>query len=337
MIATKKSVTMKDVAKLAGVSVGTVSRVINGESGIKELTLSKVNAAIQELNYIPDAYARGMKKNRTETVALIIPTIWHPFFGELAFHVEKFLSEKNYKMFLCNTDGTKKDIEYITMLKQNRVDGIIAITYNPIDDYLASNIPFVSIDRSYSDKNIICITSDNKKGGRLAAEKLLEKGCQHLAFIGSHNETINETKNRRRFFEKAVRESGRPCYILDLEEPFDHFEEQLDDFLDSYPEIDGIFTVNDFTAMDTMTVLQRRGKRIPEDIQIIGYDGIRYASNKPYPLSTIKQPLPEMAQVAVDILLAIIEKQPHDQETILPISYIEGATTKKFKKKNNNA
>lgn len=81
MIATKKSVTMKDVAKLAGVSVGTVSRVINGESGIKELTLSKVNAAIQELNYIPDAYARGMKKNRTETVALIIPTIWHPFFG----------------------------------------------------------------------------------------------------------------------------------------------------------------------------------------------------------------------------------------------------------------
>ncbi|HEM3459951.1 TPA: LacI family DNA-binding transcriptional regulator [Streptococcus suis] len=324
----QKSITMKDVARVAGVSVGTVSRVINNEPGIKESTLEKVNAAIQELNYIPDVYARGMKKNKTETIALIIPTVWHPFFGEFAFYVETALSEINYKLLLCNTNGAKKDLEYITMLQQNKVDGIIAITYNPIEDYLASSIPFVSIDRSYSEKDIAWISSDNKRGGQLAAEKLLEKGCQVFAFVGSHNTTSNETKNRRRYFEKTVREAGKVCRIFDLEEPYEHFQEQLEQFLLRYPDIDGIFTVNDYKALDTIAVLERIGKQVPEDIQIIGYDGIRYGEEREYPLSTIKQPLEDMARKAVEVLLSIIEGQPHASQIVLPISYIEGKTTK---------
>ena len=323
-----KSITMKDVAKLAGVSVGTVSRVINGKSGLKPVTLTKVNAAISELNSVPDAYARGMKTSKTDTIALIIPTIWHPFFSEFAFYVETALSEKNYKLLLCNTNGAKKDLEYITMLQQNKVDGIIAITYNPIEDYLASSIPFVSIDRSYSEKDIVWISSDNKRGGKLAAEKLLEKGCQNFAFVGSHNTTSNETKNRRRYFEKTVREAGKVCHIFDLEEPYEHFQEQLELFLLRHPDLDGIFTVNDYKALDTIAILEKMGKGIPEDIQIIGYDGIRYGEEREYPLSTIKQPLEDMAKKSVEVLVSIIEGQPHASQIVLPISYIEGKTTK---------
>ncbi|HHK7346236.1 LacI family transcriptional regulator, partial [Streptococcus pneumoniae] len=95
MVEQRKSITMKDVALEAGVSVGTVSRVINKEKGIKEVTLRKVQRAIKTLDYIPDNYARGMKKNRTETIALIIPSIWHPFFSEFAYHVEKELLKYN--------------------------------------------------------------------------------------------------------------------------------------------------------------------------------------------------------------------------------------------------
>lgn len=325
----KKSITMKDVAQLAGVSVGTVSRVINQEKGLKATTLVKVEAAIEELHYVPNVYARGMKTSRTDTIALIIPTIWHPFFGEFAFHVETILSQKNYKLLLCNTDGAKKDLEYLTMLQQNKVDGIIAVTYNPIDDYLASNIPFVSIDRTYSGKDIVCVSSDNKKGGQLAAEKLLEKGCQTLAFVGSHNATVNETKNRRRYFEKTIRATGKVCHIFDLEEPFNNFLEQLEVFFVSHPEIDGVFAVNDFTAMDTIALLEKLGKKVPEDVQVIGYDGIRYAQEKGYLVSTIKQPLEEMATAAVDALLDLIEGRSHQRQTILPISYVEGSTTKK--------
>lgn len=325
----KKSVTMKDVAQMAGVSVGTVSRVINQEPGIKKGTLEKVHQAISELDYIPDAYARGMKTNKTETVALIVPTIWHPFFAEFAFHVEKELSCQNYKMLLCNTDGAKKEIEYISMLKQNKVDGIIAITYSPIEDYLASNIPFVSIDRSYGDKDIPWITSDNLAGGRLAAEKLLEKGCQNLAFIGSHNDTLNETKNRRNGFEAYLKEVGETSLAFDMAEPFDDFLTPLEEFLNKHRNIDGIFAINDFTALDVMRILERQGRRVPEDVQIIGYDGIRLACERNNPVTTIKQPLAEMAQEAVNMLVSVIEKREHQLQIIVPVSFIEGPTTKK--------
>ncbi|MGT2715198.1 LacI family DNA-binding transcriptional regulator [Streptococcus respiraculi] len=328
----KKSVTMKDVAQRAGVSVGTVSRVINQEQGIKKTTLEKVQQAIAELDYIPDVYARGMKTNRTETVALILPTIWHPFFSEFAFFVEEALSKKNYKLLLCNTGGAKKEIEYLMMLRQNKVDGIIAITYSPIEDYLASNIPFVSIDRSYKDKEIACVTSDNQKGGELAAQMLLGKGCQHLAFVGSHNDTINETKKRRQFFEKTVRQTDQECLIFDIAEPVGDFLKELEKFLVEHPQIDGVFAINDFVALETIAILEKQGKRIPEDVQVIGYDGIRFAREHEYPVSTIKQPLEQMAEEAVNILLSIISQQSYPRQSVLPISYIEGKTTKKFQK-----
>ncbi|MFZ1759396.1 MAG: LacI family DNA-binding transcriptional regulator [Streptococcus suis] len=323
-----KSITMKDVAKLAGVSVGTVSRVINQEQGIKEITLKKVQQAIDELGYIPDVYARGMKKNKTETIALIVPSVWHPFFGEFAFHVEVELSKKGYKLLLCNISGPKRELDYITMLQQNKVDGIIAITYSPIEDYLSSNIPFVSIDRTYEDKAIACVSSDNQKGAELAAQVLISKGGTHFGFIGGHNKTINETKKRRLFFEKTILEAGFPCEVLDLEEPYDNFLEEVEVFLRQHPEIDALFTINDFTAIDAISILEKLGKKVPEDVQVVGYDGIRQAEERTHYLSTIRQPIEEMATEAVQCLLDILDKKDRPLQITLPISYLEGKTTK---------
>ena len=323
-----KSITMKDVAKLAGVSVGTVSRVINQEQGIKEITSKKVQQAIDELGYIPDVYARGMKKNKTETIALIVPSVWHPFFGEFAFHVEVELSKKGYKLLLCNISGPKRELDYITMLQQNKVDGIIAITYSPIEDYLSSNIPFVSIDRTYEDKAIACVSSDNQKGAELAAQVLISKGGTHFGFIGGHNKTINETKKRRLFFEKTILEAGFPCEVLDLEEPYDNFLEEVEVFLRQHPEIDALFTINDFTAIDAISILEKLGKKVPEDVQVVGYDGIRQAEERTQYLSTIRQPIEEMATEAVQCLLDILDKKDRPLQITLPISYLEGKTTK---------
>ena len=326
-----KSITMKDVAKLAGVSVGTVSRVINQEQGIKEITLKKVQQAIDELGYIPDVYARGMKKNKTETIALIVPSVWHPFFGEFAFHVEVELSKKGYKLLLCNISGPKRELDYITMLQQNKVDGIIAITYSPIEDYLSSNIPFVSIDRTYEDKAIACVSSDNQKGAELAAQVLISKGGTHFGFIGGHNKTINETKKRRLFFERTILEAGFPCEVLDLEEPYDNFLEEVEVFLRQHPEIDALFTINDFTAIDAISILEKLGKKVPEDVQVVGYDGIRQAEERTQYLSTIRQPIEEMATEAVQCLLDILDKKDRPLQITLPISYLEGKTTKNLK------
>ncbi|MDT2769028.1 LacI family DNA-binding transcriptional regulator [Globicatella sulfidifaciens] len=321
--------TMKDVAELAGVSLGTVSRVINKAQGIKPQTLEKVNAAIEKLNYIPDQYARGMKLNRTNTVALIVPTIWHPFYSEYAYYVEQELTRLDYKMLLCNSAGPEKEAEYIKMLQQNKVDGIIAITYSSIEEFLSSGIPFVSFDRIYPGMDIASVASDNERGGIIAATKLIEKGCTHFGFVGSHNETENETKKRRQFFEKTVLEAGYQISVLDLIEPFNDLKGSIKEFLLENPTIDGIFAINDFTALDVMSVANELGISIPEDLQIIGYDGIKFAQDREYVVSTITQPLEEMAKKGVELVLDIINKREHKRQIIIPGNYVEGKTTKK--------
>ncbi|HEL1799840.1 TPA: substrate-binding domain-containing protein, partial [Streptococcus suis] len=238
----------------------------------------------------------------------------------------------NYKLLLCNISGPKRELDYLTMLQQNKVDGIIAITYSPIDDYLSSNIPFVSIDRTYENKAIACVSSDNQAGAELAANTLIEKGGSQFAFIGGHNKTINETKKRRLYFEKRILEAGFPCHVLDLEEPYDDFVGQVEEFLINNPQVDAIFTINDFTALDTLAVLEKLGRRVPEDVQVIGYDGIQLASERSLELSTIRQPLERMAQEAVACLIDIIDRKGQPQQITLPISYHEGKTTKNFLK-----
>ena len=237
--------TMKDVAKLAGVGVGTVSRVINGVR-VKDSTLKKVNQSIQELVYEPDIYARGMKTNRSNTIALIVPTIWHPFFSEFGFHVEKELKALGYKIFLCNSTGDPAvEDEYIQMIKQNKVDGIIGITYTDIDKSVSSDIPFVSIDRHFTSK-VTIVAADSKQGGEIAFNELNKRGCQHFAFVGTHQDKESETKNRRIYFEKSARRAGKKISILDFEEPIIDFENQVQKFFIDNPTIDGLFGINDF-------------------------------------------------------------------------------------------
>lgn len=324
----KKSITMKDVAAEAGVSVGTVSRVINKEKGIKDVTLRKVRQAIETLHYIPDNYARGMKTNRTETIALIVPTVWHPFFSEFAMYIEREVSKRGNKLLLCSIDGSQKELDYIRMMQQNKVDGIVAITYSPIEHYLASGIPFVSVDRSYSNTDIACVSSDNEAGAIEAAKRLIEKGCKKLAFVGNHNDTSNETKKRHYAFENYVKIEGHSCVVFDLHEQTDAFKEKMQSFLVDNEDIDGIFAINDFMALDVIRLLEKNGKRVPEDVQVIGYDGIRMAKDREVLVSTIQQPVEQMAVEAISILFDIIEGAQYRLQTILPIKYIEGKSTK---------
>ena len=216
--------TMKDVAALANVGVGTVSRVLNSSGSVKESTRRKVEAAMKELNYIPNAYARGLKMNKTNTVALIIPTIWHPFFSEFAYYVESNLAEHKYKMLLCNSDvSSDKELEYIQMVQENKVDGIIGITYSDLDNFVSSHLPFVTIDRHFKEETV-CVTSDNFHAGQLAVEKLVEKGCHKLGYIGTHSRFPTETTKRRDGFKAKAEQMGMPYAIYDGEDPVIEFK-----------------------------------------------------------------------------------------------------------------
>ena len=323
--------TIKDVAKEAGVAVGTVSKVINNIA-VKPETKILVENAIKKLNYEPNIYARGFKTNRTNTIAVILPTIWNPFFSELAYNIEKSLRKVGMKMILCNSEKNKEsEIEYISMAKQNKMDGIIAITYSNIDEYVSDNIAFVSIDRYFSN-NITYVSSDNFEGGKLAAEKLIESGCKNLAYIGRGSKIDNATRKRKEGFISYCEEKNISYDICELFGSTEEFEILLDKFIEekfkNNIKIDGIFAVTDNYALDLIKRLEKLNINIPEDVQIIGYDGMKSCVQDEFKISTIRQPIELIAQESVSALINIIEKKSEKKEIILPISFIKGYTTK---------
>ena len=320
---------MKDVAQRAGVGVGTVSRVINHVPGVKESTLIKVNQAIKELNYIPDEYARGLKTKSSRTIALILPSVWYPFFSEFAYYVEKRLGKENYKLLLCNSnDNPTEEAKYIKMLKQNKIDAIIAITYSDIEQYIYSNIPFVSLDR-YFDKKVSYVTSDNYEGGKLAARKLLEHGARSLAYVGSHSKYPNGTMLRRDGFRDYLENIGIDYKEIFLQEPVNDFTPYILEMLKVHPKIDGIFCHTDSLLLKLRKILNQYGYRVPEDIQLIGFDGMNLSSDLPLGISTIAQPVEQLANGAVDLVLRkIADPSLKNEAKMYPVKYVDGNTTK---------
>ena len=320
--------TMKDVAALAKVGVGTVSRVLNNSGAVKESTRRKVEAAMKELNYIPNAYARGLKMNKTNTVALIIPTIWHPFFSEFAYYVERNLSEHKYKMLLCNSDvNNDKELEYIQMVQENKVDGIIGITYSDLDNFVSSHLPFVTIDRHFKEETV-CVSSDNFHAGQLAVEKLVEKGCQKLGYIGTHSRFPTETTKRRSGFVEQAELMEIPYAIYDGEDPVVEFKQEIRTFLEENPDVDGVFAHTDFIALDILEVLDEMKRKVPEEVQIIGCDGIKMEAGRKQIVSTIRQPVDLMAKAAVEKIIQVIDGEPVKTKITLSVHYVEGPTTK---------
>lgn len=323
--------TIKDVAREAGVAVGSVSKVINNIP-VKDKTKKAVQDAIKKLNYEPDIYARGLKINKTNTVAVIVPTIWNPFFSELVYNIEKCLRKYDMKMILCNSEKNQEnEIQYISMAKQNKMDGIIAVTYNDIDKYVTDKIPFVSIDRYFSD-DVVYVSSDNYNGGRMAAERLKELGCKNIAYIGRGSKIDNATRKRKEGFVSFCIENNMNYYLCDVVGGSDEYEKLLDIFINEKiikdKAIDGIFAVTDEYAIDFINKIKKYDIDIPEDIQVIGFDGIRSSKADNIKISTIRQPIELIAEESVEALNKILEKKKLQKEIILPVKYIRGNTTK---------
>lgn len=324
---TNSAPTMKDVASEAGVALSTVSKVVNGLS-VKEPYKTKVEEAIKKLDYHVNSYAKGLKADKTGTVALLIPNLWNPFFATLAQHINRTLQNLKYRMLLCTTESNPEiEQEYITMLQNNMVDGIIGLTYNP-NLVVPEGIPFVSIDRSMG-SGIPCVACDNFMGGQIAAEKLADLGCRNVAFLRIGSSLNNEPNKRKAGFENGclARKLSYEMLILEDSEPFDKFDAFLSEhMIQGKLSFDGIFCVTDQVACYIVKVLRGMHLRIPEDVQIIGFDGIRQFGDSEYMCSTIVQPVLEIAQECVDLLLqeSASAKPPL---ICLPVSYVYGGTT----------
>ena len=319
--------TIRDVAREAGVSLGTVSKVINGLPVGEEYKV-KVEKAVEQIGYEVNEYARGLRAGKTYTVALILPMLNHPFFAALAQEVCMALAQRDYKM-LAYVTASEPDLEQrcINMVRQNKVDGIIGLTYNPLE--LDEDLPFVSIDRSIA-SNIPCVSADNYGGGRIAAETLIGLGCRHLAFLRTGSSNPSETDRRGDGFESTCRMQNIPCHSLRLSDDDDW--EQFRDFFRSHMtdgklNIDGVFCSTDLLAWRIRKMLGELGVRVPEDVQLIGFDGIRRFGGEELYCSTIVQPVQKLAETAVDLLLAK-DRSNSPALVLLPVSYAPGGTTR---------
>ncbi|MFD0694566.1 LacI family DNA-binding transcriptional regulator [Paenibacillus sp. GCM10027628] len=323
--------TIHDVAERAGVSVTTVSRVLNNRGYISESTRSKVYQCMEELGYQPNEIARSLLKKQSNIIGLIVPNVSHPFFGELASFVEYYAYEHGFKMLLCNSHlDPVKEKEYIEMMRRNRVDGIIMGSHTlEVEDYRNLHHPIVTFDRQI-DADIPYMSSDNYRGGELAAELLVKKGCKKIAHICGNLELDLLANQRTHAFRDIVTRHGIEHLIVQTDmNVFDQkqYERIISELFQKHPDIDGVFATSDIIAAYVVQHSYRLGKHIPQDIRIVGYDDVSAASWLVPSITTIQQPIEEMSKQAIELIRSQLAEESIQMANILPVTLIERGTT----------
>lgn len=323
--------TIKDVAEMAGITVTTVSRVLNNRGYISEKTKQKVKDAMEELDYQPNEIARALFRRKSNLIGLIVPDVAHPFFAELTSGIEYYAYESGYKILICNSYGDSvKEKDYIDMLKRNQVDGIIMGSHTlEISEYLNLGRPIVSIDRCLSD-NIPYIASDNYNGGVLATNILIEKGCKNLAHI-SGPLVLNTPANKRfqAFIDVTTQKHIKHVVVETRLNSFEieEYKRLIHKLFADYPDIDGIFASSDILAAAVINVARSLNIEIPRDLKVVGYDDTNIAALMSPSLTTIRQPIKEIGERAIKSIIDQLEKKPINNENILPVELIVRKTT----------
>ncbi|TLQ51403.1 LacI family transcriptional regulator [Lacticaseibacillus casei] len=324
------TVKLEDVAKLAGVSPTTVSRVINNYGAISDKTKKAVHAAMNQLNYRPNTLARSLQGKSPHLIGLIFYDVSHPFFGELVSRIENLLFERGYKAILCNSaNDPKKEREYLRLLAANQVDGIIAGAHNEnIPEYKAYGLPIVSFDRNLA-PTISIVSSDNAQGGRLAASVLSANGVQAPLIITGKELPNSPTNARSQGFHDYFAAHGieSATMVIPFETAAAIRRTEIQRLL-TKGQYDGIFCTDDLTAMQVHQQALTMGIRVPDDLKLIGYDGTRFIQNYYPALTTIVQPLDDIAKLLIDLLLKRINdhKADLDPNYLLPVSLHQGIT-----------
>ena len=315
---------LTDVAELAGVSPTTVSRVINNKGYLSEKTKQKVQEAMKTLGYKPNNLARGLQGKSAQLIGLIFPNISNIFYSELIEYLEIELFKHGYKVIICNSQNDPaKEREYIEMLEANQVDGIISSSHNlGIDDYERVEAPIIAFDRNLA-PNIPIISSDNFEGGKLAAKTLQKNGCQNIIMITGNDNTDSPTGLRALGFSFQIPE-GKIFKVPNTLSTIRREMEIKSIIASNKP--DGIFVSDDLTAILTMKIAHQLELKIPDNLKIIGYDGTSFIENFFPQLTTIRQPIDEIASLIVDVLLKKIKGEKASKDYILPISLLPGGS-----------
>lgn len=330
--------TIYDVAKAAGVSIATVSKVINGTGKISEKTIKHVKEVMKQLHYQPSSIASALTSKRTYTLGVIVPNIANPFFGEVTRVIEKYANESNYTTMVCSTyNSIQKEIDNIQLFLRQQVDGMIIATEQISNEDLAKintrETPIIKFSAFNDSEKTFSISTDNYKGGQLAAKHLYEQGHQHVWIVGEWNRHSEQC--RMQGFIDYYRSKGINIPQTDIFYSDTEYEEANEVANKLFAKEDlptAIFITTDIVAVILMNTANRRGIRVPEDLSIIGYDNTIFGQLYSPQLTTIAQPVTAMGKRAVESLIDIIEGRlvaPFELQYFEP-ELIERETVKKL-------
>lgn len=328
---------IKDVAREAGVSIATVSRVLNDIDVVNEDTKKKVLDAIKELGYRPNIVARSLKTQRTKTIGILIPDISSQFYPEIVRGAEDVSNIYDYNVILCNSDfDVEKEKEYLRVLKEKMVDGVIYISSSFNEEIYALinelDLRTILVETKDKENRLPSVIIDNISASYDATKFVINKGSKNLAFVGVKEDNMNAWGERFVGFKKAVNEAG-----LKVDEDLVFFKnlkvkcgyEAVEQFTQSKKKFDGVVCASDEVAMGVINALREKNIKVPEDVNVIGFNN-NYVSSIFYPkITTVSQPSYDMGSVAMRMLIKLLgKKELEEQNYILDYELVERESTK---------
>jgi LacI family transcriptional regulator len=303
-------VTIRDVAKVAGVSISSVSHVVNNTRFVSDETRKKVLAAMEELNYHPNDLARGLRRGETRTLGLIVPDNSNSFFAEVARGIENVGYENGYSVILCNSDGDiQKELAYVNVLSAKQVDGVIFIASGNQSDHIhmltSRGIPVIVADRDIAEPSVDVVLVNNEEGGYQATRHLVLVGHKRIACIAGPS-NLTPSADRVRGYQRALAEAGIPFLpelVVQGDFRYQGGEAAMHRLLALKPAPTAVFVCNDIMAIGSLRAIYSAGLRVPGQISIVGFDDIPLASAMNPSLSTVAQPVHEIASVSTTLLL----------------------------------
>ena len=313
------SVTLKDVAREAGVSLMTVSRVVNNKGDIAEATRENVLKAIEKLNYTPNRIARSLVVNKSDFIAIIVPDIANPFFSEMVKGAEKHARDMGYNIILGDTEGlVDNEIQCIDMAIGRKADGIILVAPRIKEEVICQInelVPLIIIDRYVPNEDVIQVYVDNLRGAKEAVEYLIELGHRRIGFISGPRDVGNSLR-REEGYRRALAHHGIPL-DPDLVVVGDfHYQsgyDSFDHFMQIEPRPTAIFASNDLMAVGVIQRARQRGLHVPRDVSVVGFDDIFLASVIDPPLTTVRHPMLEMGTRASALLVDRLDQRRDKQ------------------------
>jgi len=318
--------TIRDVAQRAGVSITTVSHVINETRFVSPELRQRVQSVMAELDYQPNALARSLRRKQTHTLGMILPDSANPFFAEIARAIQRASFARGYSIILCNSDGDlDKELVYANVLMEKQVDGIIFVAAGLSTEHIQAirdrDVPVVIVDRDLPHVEADAVLSDNLGGGYAATTHLLQLGRRRIGCITGPSD-VTPSADRVMGYRQALAEYGIPVDEALFQRGDFQFAggaAAMHYFLSLSEPPDAVFACNDLMAIGAMRVATAYGQRMPEDLAIVGFDDVPLASYSNPPLTTVAQPKQEMSELAIDLLMTRIAGQDMPpQRRVLP-------------------